>query len=147
MNDQVGQSAIRNPQSAIALADAPDPAYALQARGMTKRFPGVLANDHIDLDLKPGEIHALLGENGAGKSTLMNLLYGLYKPDEGHIYVKGRAVHFSGPSDAIGAGVGMVHQHFMLIPPFTVTENIMLGGESTSAAGVLDMGAARRRIL
>jgi ABC-type uncharacterized transport system ATPase subunit len=127
--------------------DAPDPAYALQARGMTKRFPGVLANDHIDLDLKPGEIHALLGENGAGKSTLMNLLYGLYKPDEGQIYVRGREAHFSGPSDAIGSGVGMVHQHFMLIPPFTVTENIMLGGESTSAAGVLDMGAARGRIL
>src|SRR3954464_5246252 len=87
--------------------DGPDPSYALQARGMTKRFPGVLANDHVDLDLRPGEIHALLGENGAGKSTLMNLLYGLYRPDEGHIYVKGKEAHFTGPSDAIAAGVGM----------------------------------------
>jgi ABC-type uncharacterized transport system ATPase subunit len=125
---------------------APDPTYALQARGMTKRFPGILANDHIDLDLKPGEIHALLGENGAGKSTLMNLLYGLYKPTEGHIYVRGRAAHFGGPSDAIAAGIGMVHQHFMLIPPLTVTENIMLGGESTRAGIVLDRGTAARRI-
>ncbi len=98
---------------------APDPAYALQARGVTKRFPGVLANDHIDLDLKPGEIHALLGENGAGKSTLMNLLYGLYKLDEGHIFIKGKEVFFNGPNDAIAAGIGMVHQHFMLIPPST----------------------------
>src|SRR5262245_59579075 len=120
-------------QSTLELSQAPDPAYALQARGMTKRFPGILANDHIDLDLKPGEIHALLGENGAGKSTLMNLLYGLYKPTEGHIYVRGKEMHFSGPSDAIAAGIGMVHQHFMLIPPLTVTENIMLGGESTTA--------------
>lgn len=128
------------------LPNAPDPAYALQARGVTKRFPGVLANDHIDLDLKPGEVHALLGENGAGKSTLMNVLYGLYRPDEGHIYVKGREVHFSGPSDAIAVGIGMVHQHFMLIPPLTVTENIMLGGESTSIGGVLDRDTAARRI-
>src|SRR3954462_3293233 len=128
------------------LAPAPDPAYALQARDVTKRFPSVLANDHISLDLAPGEIHALLGENGAGKSTLMNTLYGLYKPDEGQLYVKGKEVHFSGPSDAIAAGIGMVHQHFMLIPPFTVTENIMLGGESTSVAGVLDEPAAAKRI-
>jgi ABC-type uncharacterized transport system ATPase subunit len=146
MNDKVDRSAIRNPQSTIALADAPDPAYALQARGMTKRFPGVLANDRIDLDLKPGEVHALLGENGAGKSTLMNVLYGLYKPDEGHMYVKGKEVHFNSPSDAIAAGIGMVHQHFMLIPPFTVTENIMLGGESTRFAGVLDEASAARHI-
>ena len=85
----------------IELAPAPDPAYALQARGMTKRFPSVLANDHIDLDLKPGEILALLGENGAGKSTLMNVLYGLYRPDEGQLYVKGKEAHFNGPNDAI----------------------------------------------
>src|SRR2546423_11271694 len=110
------------------LAPAPDPAYVLQARDVTKRFPGVLANDHISLDLAPGEIHALLGENGAGKSTLMNVLYGLYRPDEGHLYVKGKEAHFSGPTDAIAAGIGMVHQHFMLIPPLTVTENIMLRG-------------------
>jgi simple sugar transport system ATP-binding protein len=133
-------------QEPTKLLDAPDPAFALQARGMTKRFPGVLANDHVDLDLRPGEIHALLGENGAGKSTLMNLLYGLYRPDEGHIYIKGKEVHFSGPSDAIASGIGMVHQHFMLIPPFTVTENIMLGGETTSVGGVLDEDTASRRI-
>ena len=114
--------------------------------GTTKRFPGILANDHIDLDLKPGEVHALLGENGAGKSTLMNLLYGLYKPTEGQIYVRGKAVSFSGPSDAIAAGIGMVHQHFMLIPPLTVTENIMLGGETTVAGVVLDRAAATRHI-
>ena len=125
---------------------APDHAYALQARGMTKRFPGILANDHIDLDLKPGEVHALLGENGAGKSTLVNLLYGLYKPTEGQIYVRGKAVSFGGPSDAIAAGIGMVHQHFMLIPPLTVTENIMLGGETTVLGVVLDRGAATRHI-
>ena len=124
----------------------PDPSYVLQARGLTKRFPGVLANDHIDLDLRPGEILAMLGENGAGKSTLMNVLYGLYTPDEGHIYVKGREVRFSGPSDAIAAGIGMVHQHFMLIPPLTVTENIMLGDESTRGLGVLNIDAAEKRI-
>src|SRR5436190_3428594 len=128
------------------LSPDPDPALALQARGITKRFPSVVANSHIDLDLRPGEVHALLGENGAGKSTLMNVLYGLYKPDEGQLYVRGREVHFSGPSDAIAAGIGMVHQHFMLIPPLTVTENIMLGGETTSVAGVLDRDSAARRI-
>src|SRR3954447_1759757 len=118
-----------------------DQTPVLELRGITKRFPGIVANDHVDFDLRDGEIHAILGENGAGKSTLMNILYGLYKPDEGHIYVKGKEVHFSGPSAAIAAGVGMVHQHFMLIPPFTVTENIMLGGESTSIAGVLNENA------
>ena len=125
---------------------APDSSYALQARGMTKRFPGILANDHIDLDLKPGEVHALLGENGAGKSTLMNLLYGLYKPTEGQIYIGGKPVTFNGPNDAIAAGIGMVHQHFMLIPPLTVTENIMLGGEPTVVGGVLDRDAAALHI-
>ncbi|HYP40157.1 MAG TPA: ABC transporter ATP-binding protein [Chloroflexia bacterium] len=128
------------------LADAPNPDYALQARGVTKRFPGVLANDHIDLDLRRGGILALLGENGAGKSTLMNVLYGLYKPDEGHIYVKGKEVHFSGPNDAIAAGIGMVHQHFMLVPPLTVTENVMLGGETVTAGVVLDRRAAADRV-
>lgn len=124
----------------------PSAEYALQARGVTKRFPGVLANDRIDLDLRPGEIHALLGENGAGKSTLMNILYGLYRPDEGAIYARGKEVRFSGPSDAIAAGIGMVHQHFMLVPPLTVTENIMLGGETTQRGVVLDKAAAERRI-
>ncbi|HYP21184.1 MAG TPA: ABC transporter ATP-binding protein [Chloroflexia bacterium] len=125
---------------------APSAEYALQARGITKRFPGVLANDRIDLDLRPGEVHALLGENGAGKSTLMNILYGLYRPDEGAIYIKGKETHFTGPSHAIAAGIGMVHQHFMLVPPLTVTENIMLGGETTQRGVMLDKDAAARRI-
>ena len=104
----------------------------LELKGITKRFPSVVANEGIDLTVMPGEIHALLGENGAGKSTLMNVLYGLYQPDEGEVMIDDQAVHFSGPGDAIAAGIGMVHQHFMLIPVFTVTENIMLGVESTS---------------
>jgi len=107
---------------------------ALQATGITKRFPGVLANDHVDFTLEQGEIHALLGENGAGKSTLMNILYGLYQPDEGEMWVDGKPVKFSSPHDAIASGIGMVHQHFMLIPPLTVTENIMLGDESVTPA-------------
>ena len=107
---------------------------ALQATGITKRFPGVLANDHVGFDLEKGEIHALLGENGAGKSTLMNILYGLYQPDEGEIHINGKLTHITSPHDAIAQGVGMVHQHFMLVPPLTVTENIMLGQESVTSA-------------
>lgn len=118
----------------------------LELRNITKRFPGVLANDQISLDLKEGEIHALLGENGAGKTTLMNILYGLYQPDEGEIFVRGNQVSIHSPGDAISAGVGMVHQHFMLIPVFTVTENVMLGEESTKAGGFLDRAAAAARI-
>ena len=95
--------------------------------GIVKRFPGVLANDHVDFDLQRGEIHALLGENGAGKSTLMNVLAGLYKPDAGVIQINGETVNFSSPRDAINAGIGMVHQHFMLVPSQTVTENVLLG--------------------
>lgn len=110
----------------------------LELRGITKRFPGVLANDHIDLTLDQGEIHALLGENGAGKSTLMNVLYGLYHPDEGEILVRGKPIQMTGPRDAIAAGIGMVHQHFMLIPVFSVTENVMLGDESITNGVVLD---------
>src|SRR5690349_3651708 len=91
----------------------------LEARGITKRFPWVLANDHVDLVLPRGQVHALLGENGAGKSTLMNILYGLYTPDEGEILVKGAPVRFRSPRDAIDRGIGMVHQHFMLVPPLT----------------------------
>jgi len=111
---------------------------ALQATGITKRFPGVLANDHVSFDLERGEIHALLGENGAGKSTLMNILYGLYQPDEGEIRVSDKPTRITSPHDAIAQGIGMVHQHFMLVPPLTVTENIMLGQESvTSASKIL----------
>jgi simple sugar transport system ATP-binding protein len=100
---------------------------ALEAIGIVKRFPGVLANDHVDFQLLPGEIHALLGENGAGKSTLMNILAGLYRPDEGEVRLDGRVVSFGSPRDAIEAGLGMVHQHFTLVPSQTVTENILLG--------------------
>jgi len=110
---------------------------ALQTQGITKRFPGVLANDHVDFELRKGEIHALLGENGAGKTTLMNIIYGLYEPDEGEIFLDGRRVEIHTPKDAIAHGIGMVHQHFMLIPVFTVAENIMLGAE-TSRGAVLD---------
>lgn len=99
----------------------------LEAHGLTKRFPGVLANDRVDLTLLKGEVHALLGENGAGKTTLMNMLYGLYHPDEGEILVNGRPVKMDSPNEAIAEGIGMVHQHFMLIPVMSVTENIMLG--------------------
>src|SRR3954467_7273420 len=101
-----------------------DDALALELRGITKRFPGVVANDHIDFDLMPGEVHALLGENGAGKSTLMNVLYGLYHPDEGEIRVAGKALSLGSPREAIRHGIGMVHQHFMLIPVMTVAENV-----------------------
>lgn len=118
----------------------------LELRGITKRFPGVLANDHIDLTLEKGEIHALLGENGAGKTTLMNILYGLYQPDEGEIIVKGQPVKVHSSNDAIRAGIGMVHQHFMLVPVFTVTENVMLGDEAVRYGQVLDRRGASARI-
>jgi simple sugar transport system ATP-binding protein len=104
--------------------------FVLQAKGITKQFPGVLANDHVDFDLKKGEIHALLGENGAGKTTLMNIIYGLYQSDRGEIVVNEQSTVFNSPRDAIDKGIGMVHQHFMLIPVFTITENIMLGVET-----------------
>lgn len=104
-----------------------DPPFAFEMRGITKRFPGVLANHNVDFTVKQGEIHALLGENGAGKSTLMNMLNGLYRPDKGQIMVKGRAVRFSSPRDAINHGIGMVHQHFMLVPTQSVAENLILG--------------------
>ncbi len=119
----------------------------LELRGITKTFPGVLANDNINLSLEKGEIHALLGENGAGKTTLMNILYGLYKPDKGEILVNDQVVDIQGPNDAIAHGIGMVHQHFMLIPVMTVTENVMLGNETTRSGGILDREAVAKRIL
>ena len=118
----------------------------LELRGITKRFGALVANDHIDLVVEPGEIHCLLGENGAGKSTLMNVLYGLYSADEGAILLDGVVQEFEGPGDAMAAGIGMVHQHFMLVPVFTVAENVMLGHESTTKGGVLDLDAARERV-
>jgi ABC-type uncharacterized transport system ATPase subunit len=118
----------------------------LELRGITKRFGSFAANEDVDLVIEPGEIHALLGENGAGKSTLMNVLYGLYQPDEGQILIDDTPVVFHGPGDAIAAGIGMVHQHFMLIPVFTVAENVMLGHEDTLAGGFLDRRRSRRDV-
>src|SRR5215471_19344436 len=118
----------------------------LELVGITKQFPGVLANDHVDFELLEGEVHALLGENGAGKSTLMNILYGLYHPDAGEILLKGKKTSFSSAKDAIEAGIGMVHQHFMLIPVMTVAENIVLAQEPTYAGVMLDFGEARKRV-
>ncbi|MGH2576462.1 MAG: ABC transporter ATP-binding protein, partial [Actinomycetota bacterium] len=118
----------------------------LELKGITKRFPGVVANESVDLVVEEGQIHALLGENGAGKTTLMNILYGLYRGDEGEILLEGQPAHFNSPADAIAAGLGMVHQHFMLVPVFTVTENIMLGNESTDRFGLLDRASARKRV-
>ncbi|MFJ3957753.1 ABC transporter ATP-binding protein [Arthrobacter sp. NPDC090010] len=118
----------------------------LELRGITKTFGTFMANDHIDVVVEPGQIHCLLGENGAGKSTLMNVLYGLYEPTEGQILVDDEPVGFRGPGDAMAAGIGMVHQHFMLVPVFTVAENVALGAESTKAAGFLDLETTRKRI-
>src|ERR671936_2720860 len=123
-----------------------DDAPVLELRGITKRFPGVLANDNIDFDLRRGEVHALLGENGAGKSTLMSILYGLYTADSGEILLNGEPVTISSPKDAIEHGIGMVHQHFMLIPVMTVTENIVLASEPRTAGVFLDYDAAKKRV-
>ncbi|TML43279.1 MAG: ABC transporter ATP-binding protein [Actinobacteria bacterium] len=123
-----------------------DEAPVLELRGITKRFPGVVANDHVDFDLRRGEVHALLGENGAGKSTLVNVLYGLYHPDEGSILVKGEPIRLHSPKDAIKHGIGMVHQHFMLIPVMTVAENIVLATEPTQGGVLLDYRAANKRV-
>src|SRR6266568_612922 len=118
----------------------------LELRGITKRFPGIVANDHVGFDLLPGEVHALLGENGAGKATLMNVLYGLYRPDEGEIFVDGRPVHLGSPHEAIDHGIGMVHQHFMLIPVMTVAENVVLAVEPTARGVLLDFDVASERV-
>jgi simple sugar transport system ATP-binding protein len=127
---------------AVAEPSAPN---AVVLRGITKRYPGVVANHDVNISVQRGHVHAIVGENGAGKSTLMKTLYGMHKPEEGAIEVDGKAVHFSSPADAIRAGIGMVHQHFMLADNLTVLENIVLGAEPTNA-GVLDRRAARRKI-
>ncbi len=118
----------------------------LELEGITKRFPGVVANDHVDLTVEEGEVHGLLGENGAGKSTLMNILYGLYTADEGEIRIDGEPIEFDDPGDAIAAGIGMVHQHFMLVPVFTVAENIVLGVEQLTGLRRLDRARAAREV-
>src|SRR5947209_19129679 len=119
----------------------------LEMRRVTKRFAtGTLANDAIDLELGEREIHALLGENGAGKTTLMNILYGLVTPDEGEIRIDGTPVAIQGPADAIARGIGMVHQHFMLVPVLSVAENVVLGQEIVRVGQVLDLAEAAKRI-
>src|SRR6201993_595533 len=118
----------------------------LELKGITKRFGSLAAKDRIDLSVSPGQVHALLGENGAGKTTLMNVLYGLLQPDEGEILIDGKSVQFHSPKDAIAAGIGMVHQHFMLVPVFTVAENVTLGMEETLPSGLLDRRQARRDV-
>lgn len=119
---------------------------SVELRGITKSFGTLVANDQINLSVRDGQIHAILGENGAGKSTLMNILFGLIAPDSGEIYVDGNPVTIHEPSDALDAGIGMVHQHFMLIPVFTVAENIVLGHEKINGLGTLDLDDARREI-
>ena len=118
---------------------------SVEMRNIVKRFPGVIANTNVNFDVKAGEVHALLGENGAGKSTLMRQLYGLYQPDEGEILIDGKPVKFQSPADAIRVGIGMIHQHFMLIPTLTVTENVALGLKS-SRAPQLDLDLVSKRI-
>ncbi len=118
----------------------------LELRGITKRFPGVLANDEVNFKVAPGEVVALLGENGAGKSTLMNILYGLYTPDEGEVLLNGKPIELRSTHDAIVAGIGMVHQHFMLVPVFTVAENVILGAEPTGPGGFIKTSDARKAV-
>ena len=117
----------------------------LEMRGIVKRFPGVVANDQIDFDLRAGEVHTLLGENGAGKSTLMKILYGLYQPDEGEMFIEGSPTQITSPIDAINHGIGMVHQHFMLVPSLTVTENVAMGAV-TSKRGRMNLRKVADRI-
>src|ERR1700759_715117 len=132
------------------MTDSPVPASSgtsvLELKGITKRFGSAVANDRVAFDVRAGEVHALLGENGAGKSTLMSVLYGLYRPTEGEIVVDGKVVDVDSPATAIRLGIGMVHQHFMLVPVMTVAENIVLGHEPVEAGGLLDLNAARARV-
>ncbi|KPN31374.1 putative ABC transporter ATP-binding protein [Halolamina pelagica] len=122
-------------------------APAVDLRQITKQFPGVLANDEVDLTVDRGSVHALLGENGAGKTTLMNVLYGLYKPTSGTVVVDGQERTFDSPRDAIDAGVGMIHQHFMLVEPMTVTQNVVLGNEPRKWGGLaVDRERAREAV-
>ncbi len=127
--------------------EEPTTPYAVEMRTITKAWPGVVANDHVNLKVRKGEIHALVGENGAGKSTLMNILYGMIRPDSGEILINGQTVSISGPRDAIHLGIGMVHQHFMLIPPLTVAENIVLGREPGGISSPFNFRKARADIL
>src|SRR5438105_8273130 len=123
-----------------------DQPLAVEMRGITKAWPGVVANDQVNLDVRKGEIHAVVGENGAGKTTLMNVLYGLVRRDSGEILINGKPARIAGARDAIALGIGMVHQHFMLIPVFTVGENIMLGREPVTQGDFYDRGRARDEI-
>ena len=118
----------------------------LELKNITKKFPGVIANDQVDFNLREGEIHSLVGENGAGKSTLMNVLFGIYQQEEGEIFYQGEKLDIDGPEDAIDLGIGMVHQHFMLVPTLTVTENIILGDEVTTGLGHLDIKQAESEV-
>jgi len=133
--------------TALIQTEEPPSPYAVEMREICKSWPGVIANDHVNLKVRKGEIHALVGENGAGKTTLMNILYGLIHPDSGEIYINGEHVHITGPRDAIRLKIGMVHQHFMLIPPLTVAENIVLGHEPGNVRSVYDVRMARDVIL
>jgi general nucleoside transport system ATP-binding protein len=133
--------------TALATTEETSTPLAVELRGINKSWPGVVANDHVNLTVRKGEIHALVGENGAGKTTLMNILYGLIHPDSGEIYINGQPVHIGGPRDAIRLGIGMVHQHFMLIPPLTVAENIVLGHEPGSVTTAYDTRKASEAVL
>src|SRR5579883_1897386 len=132
--------------TATALTEEGPIPLAVEMVNITKVWPGVIANDHVHLKVRKGEIHALVGENGAGKTTLMNILYGLVHPDSGEIFINGNQVHINGPRDAIRLGIGMVHQHFMLIPPLTVAENIVLGREPGGLAAPYNVRKARADI-
>lgn len=125
----------------------PSEDYAVQMHGITKRFGTFTALDNVDINIKKGSIHSILGENGAGKSTLMNVLYGLYQAEEGETYIYGKKVDIKNPNIAIEYGIGMVHQHFMLVDNFTVTQNIILGSEVTSKFGILNMKKAKQNLI